>query len=230
MPLELIRKIRNSELPSMGTKNEAKATEVLDDGSRQKVKLRKLKLIKPQDVKDYQPIPLNSESEQPWETVTNGIYQKDAPSLRQKMQNGYQYELGNKFPMQYQWKEIIVEKVEEKEPISIDCGLPLLRAMTGQNVIPERKSLPGTPLRRFSVIEGVSDRSSSFKCRFQNLTKRTEPKNLKLQIIEEKSHDKDYIWGNEEDMKPSGRVSYATQHNSPREHFSDLNSEHSAPQ
>lgn len=48
MPLELIKKIRNSELPSMGSKFEAKGAEVLlDDGNKKKIKLRKLKLIKP---------------------------------------------------------------------------------------------------------------------------------------------------------------------------------------
>lgn len=142
------------------------------------------------------------------------------------MQNGYQYELGSKFPLQYKWKEIIVEKVEEQKP-AIDCGLPLIKAMTGINVIPDRKSLPGTPLRRFSILDTTSDRSNSFRCKFKNNTKRNETNNLNLQIVEEKSHDKDYIWGADE-AKPSGRISYATQNNSPREHFSELNSEHSA--
>lgn len=68
------------------------------------------------------------------------------------MQNGYQYELGDKFPFQYQWKEVAIKKPAEKVPVSIDYGLPLLRAMTGGQVTPQRHSVElGTSMRRLST-------------------------------------------------------------------------------
>ena len=99
MPLNLIRKIRNSELNVPD--NRASNCQVLADGNQQKVKLRKFRLIKPSEVNDCPSIPYGVENETPWETITNGIYKKDMPGMWQKTHNGYQYELSNKFPLQY---------------------------------------------------------------------------------------------------------------------------------
>lgn len=51
------------------------------------------------------------------------------------MENGYQYELGNKFPFQYKWLEVPVN--ETKEPENIE--LPLLKAKTG--IVTPRKRI-----------------------------------------------------------------------------------------
>lgn len=54
------------------------------------------KVIEASEVSDFQPLGIGNQA--PWDAIHDGVLKHDMPGQRIKMQNGYQYELGNKFP------------------------------------------------------------------------------------------------------------------------------------
>lgn len=102
MPLEMVRRVRNSDLLGGATQLEniagftpdisrTKKTNclVLADGGNNTIaiKPKHRRLIEVTEVSDFQPIQYGNE--RPWEAIHNGILKQDMAGQRIKMQNGY---------------------------------------------------------------------------------------------------------------------------------------------
>lgn len=112
MPLEWAKRVRNSDLTGNQTplglgfghtpdvsRNKKGNLLMLDEigTNTLAVKPKHRKLIEVTEVSDLQPIQYGNLNN--WETIHNGILKQDMAGQRIKVENGYQYELGSKFPL-----------------------------------------------------------------------------------------------------------------------------------
>lgn len=103
--------------------------------ARTTTKKPRRKIIDVTEVSDFQPMPFGPEK--PWETVHDGVLKNDMAGMRLKLENGYQYELGNKFPFQWECREVPIKP----EPTNLE--------------LPELATGMATPNRRSACLSPI---------------------------------------------------------------------------